>query len=91
MESVNWYAWPTQQAFDLWHQIVIDAMNLPRVGFNQATGEPQPDKTQTTAYTAVVFVADGDWRAMVEDDVATQFKSGIGTPCDSPPVTELDE
>lgn len=74
----NWYTWPSQEAFDTWHQIVIDAMNLPRVGFNQATGEPQPDKTQTTAYTAVVFVVDGDWRARVEDDVASQFLEGLG-------------
>lgn len=86
----NWYTWPTQQAFDSWHQTVIDAMNLPRVGVNQATGEPQHNKTQTTAYTALVFVIDGDWRAMLEDEVATQFSDGLGTLSEAPPLPELD-
>lgn len=84
----NWYTWPTQQAFDSWHQTVIDAMNLPRVGVNQATGNPEPNKTQTTAYTGVICVADGDWRAIVESAVATQFSDGFGILSNKPEFQE---
>jgi hypothetical protein len=86
----NWYTWSTEQAFDVWHQTVITDMNLPRIGFNQATGEPQPEKAQTTAYTEVVLVAQGDYRAIVEDAVATQFADHLGTLSEAPPLPELD-
>ena len=86
----KWYTWPTQQAFDTWHQTVINALNLPRIGVNQATGQPEPDKTQTTAYTSIVHVATGDWRAIVEDSISSQFPDGLGTLSDAPPSPEDD-
>jgi len=85
----NWYTWPTQEEFNVWHQTVIDGIGLPRVGVNQATGEPQPDKTQTIAYTNIEFVADSDWRAIVEDAVATQFADHLGTLSEAPPQPEV--
>ena len=85
---MNWYTWPTQQDFNNWHQTVTTGLHLPRVGINQATGRPEPDKQQTTAYTSVTEVAADDWRAPVDADVATTYAIGLGTPCDPPPTPE---
>ena len=85
---MNWYTWTTQQDFNNWHQTVITGLHLPRVGINQATGRPEPDKQQTTAYTSVTEVAANDWRAPVDADVATTYATGLGTPCDPPPTPE---
>ena len=85
---MNWYTWPTQQDFNDWHQTVTTGLHLPRVGINQATGRPEPDKQQTTAYTSVTEVAADDWRAPVDADVATTYATGLGTPCDPPPTPE---
>ena len=85
----KWYTWPTEQAFNTWHQTVIDGMSLPRVGFNQATGEPQPDKTKTIAYTSTIEIAADDFRAIVEDVVAIQFPDGLGTLSEAPPQPEV--
>jgi len=82
---VTYYTWPTEQAFDAWHTAVIEALNLPRIGHNAATGQPEPNKQQTTGYTSVVEVAADDWRAPVEDHVATAHPDGLGTPSDPPP------
>lgn len=80
-----WYRWTSQAAFDGWHDTVIAGLGLPRVGVNQRTGRPEPEKQQTTAYTQVERVGLRDWRASVEDEVAEQFADGLGVPSDPPP------
>jgi hypothetical protein len=85
---MSWYTWPTEAAFDTWHSAVKAGLNLPRVGVNQATGSPEPDKCQTTEYTAVTEVAADDWRASVEDDVAAAYTDGLGSVSEAPPVDE---
>lgn len=80
-----WYRWSSQSAFDGWHQTVIDGLGLPRVGVNQRTGRPQPDKQETTAYTQVQRVGLRDWRAPVAEDVAAAYPDGLGVPSDPPP------
>lgn len=88
--STHWYSWETQTpGFDTWHTAVKTGLNLPRVGVNQATGQLEPDKCQTTEYTAVTEVAADDWRAPVEDDIAAAYSDGLGTQCDPPPEPEL--
>jgi hypothetical protein len=89
MPSTNWYTWPTEAEFDTWHNGVVQALHLPRVGINAATGLPDPDAQWTTAYTAVVEVADGDWRAPVEQRVASDFADGLGVLSESPPAPEV--
>jgi len=84
-----YYTWPTEQAFDLWHAAVIEALNLPRIGVNAATGEPAPQKQQTIAYTTVVEVAADDWRAPVDPNIAAAHPDGLGTPSEPPPAPEL--
>jgi len=85
----HWRTWGTLAAFDAWHTTVVDGMNLPRVGVNQATGEPEPDAQWTTAHTKATQVAASDWRAPVEDAVADAYPSGIGVVCDPPPEPEI--
>ena len=84
-----WYTWPSEADFDVWHQQVITALNLPRVGVNAATGEPRPDAQQTTAYTSVIEVAEGDWRAPVDMDIALAHPTGLGVVSEPPPEPEL--
>lgn len=80
-----WFRWTSQSAFDGWHQMVVDGLALPRVGVNQRTGQPAPDKQNTTAYTAVVRVGLRDWRAPVGDDIAVEYADGLGVPSEPPP------
>lgn len=86
---MNWYTWPSEADFNTWHQTVIDGMGLPKVGFNAATGQLRPDAQMTTAYTSVVEVAVGDWRAPVGEDVSSVFVEGIGVVCDAPVFDDL--
>ena len=86
---MTYYTWPTLEAFDLWHDTVIEALDLPRIGHNQATGQPEPSKQQTTSYTSVVEVAADDWRAPVDSDIAAAHPDGLGTPSEPPPAPEL--
>jgi len=85
---VNWYTWPSVAAFNAWHNTVIDGLNLPRIGHNQATGQPEPQKQATTAYTSIVEVTETDWRAPVAADIAAAYTDGLGTPSEPPPVEE---
>lgn len=85
----HWRTWATRAAFDAWHTTVVDGLNLPRVGFNEATGEPEPDAQWTTAYTEAVEVAPGDFRAPVEAHVAAQYADGLGVLCDPPPMPDV--
>lgn len=86
----HWRTWKTKSAFEAWHTTVVNGLNLPRVGVNQATGEPQPGAQWTIAYTKAMEVAPGDWRAPVEDVVADAYPNGIGIVCDPPPTPDLD-
>ena len=85
---MNWYTWTSVAAFDVWHATVIAGLNLPRIGHNQATGQPEPSKQQTTAYTSIVEVAADDWRAPVANNIANTYTDGLGTPSEPPPVEE---
>lgn len=84
-----WYSWPTVSAFDAWHAAVVEALNLPRVGVNQATGEPEPAAQWTTAYTEITEVGPGDFRAPVDDHVAVHYAEGLGALSDPPPRPDL--
>jgi hypothetical protein len=86
---MEWYTWTTESAFDTWHATVISGLGMPWVGENQATGEPQPDKQLTTAYTACTEVAAGDWRAPVSDEIAANYSTGIGALSEAPPDPEI--
>lgn len=81
---MGWRTWPTRAAFDQWHTAAKTALGLPRVGYNQDTGEPEPSEQWTTQYTAPFTVTAADVRAYVEDDVAELVPVGIGIPCDPP-------
>ena len=81
---MRWYRWSSQSSFDVWHQQVIADLGLPRVGVNAKTGEPQPDKQATTAYTSVVRAGLRDWRAPVEQEIAERFADGLGVPSEPP-------
>lgn len=85
---MNWYTWPSEALFDAWHAQVVAGLGLPRIGVNQATGQPQPDKQPTTAYTSVTEVSATDWRAPVGADVAAQFADGLGVLSTAPPEQE---
>ena len=84
MPTTNWYTWPTESDFDAWHGQVVEALNLPRIGNNAATGEPNPTAQATIAYTAVTELAENDWRAPVESHIADQFTNNLGTPSEPP-------
>jgi hypothetical protein len=86
-----WYSWPDEQSFDAWHTAACTALGIPHPGYNDATGEVDPDAQWTTAYTAAVEVAADDWRAIVEPDVAQLVPDGLGTPCDPPPSPDPEE
>ena len=83
---MNWYTWTSQAAFDNWHATVIAGLNMPWIGVNQNTGELEPQKQQTTAYTAVTEVTASDWRAPVGDDIAQTYAAGLGQPSTPPPT-----
>lgn len=85
---MNWYTWTTEAAFDAWHAQVIAGLNMPWIGVDQANGQPQPDKQQTTNYTAVTEVGPTDWRAPVGDDIAAAYSDGLGAPSEPPPSPE---
>jgi hypothetical protein len=84
----QWFTWQTKPAFDTWHQTVIDGLELPQIGHNAKTGDPDPEAAWTTAYTTVTEVAADDWRAPVEDHIATEFSDGLGQPSEPPPPPE---
>lgn len=81
----SWFTWPTMSAFHEWHTVVVHGLNLPRIGVNQATGEPEPDAQWTTAYTQATEVAPADFRAPVEDHVAAHYAAGLGAFSEPPP------
>jgi hypothetical protein len=80
-----WYSWPDEQSFDAWHTAACNALGIPHPGYNEATGELDPDAQWTTAYTQPIKVSPTDWRAIVEPAVAVTCPNGLGAPCDPPP------
>ena len=88
MKLKQWYTWASQEAFDSWHQLVIEALGLPRPGINAKTGHVDVTAAWTTAYTTATEVAEGDWRAMVEQHIAEQFSEGLGDASEAPPIPD---
>jgi hypothetical protein len=86
-----WYSWTTLETFNAWHETVIEGLGFPRVGVNQQTGQPEPEKQQTVVYTAVFAVDPDDWRAPVGDDIAADYPDGLGVPSEPPPDPEPDK
>ena len=80
----NWYTWPTLSEFEIWHSNVITGLNLPRLGQNAATGEIDLNAQATTSYTVAIQISNDDWRAMVEDEIASNFADGLGLPSQPP-------
>lgn len=87
--TMHWYKWDAEPSFDAWEATVVAGLGMPWIGVNQATGQPEPDKQQTTDYTAATEVAPDDWRAPVDDAIAAAYPDGLGTPCDPPPEPPL--
>jgi len=85
-----WRQWTSLAAFDAWHDAACAALGIPHPGRNAATGEIDEDAQWTIAYTEPTVVADDDWRAVVEADVAQLVSDGLGVPCDPPPSPEPD-
>lgn len=83
-----WYLWLTEADFNAWHMTTCAMLGIPHPGYNEATGDIDPDAQWTTAYTSVTEVAADDWRAIVEPDVAALNPDGLGTPCDPPPTPD---
>jgi hypothetical protein len=88
MPATNWYTWPTEADFDAWHNPVVEALNLPRIGYNAKTGDPDPDAAWTTEYTTATEVAADDWRAPVEQHIASDYPDGLGAPSEPPLAPE---
>lgn len=88
MASTVWYSWTSKEDFDVWHNQVIESLNLPRIGYNSATGEANPTAQQTTAYTEAVKIAVDDWRAPVERKIADIFADGLGQLCEAPSLPD---
>lgn len=84
----TWFTWTSEAAFDAWHTVVVHALHLPRVGQNAKTGTLQPEAQQTIAYTAVIEVGVHDWRAPIEQWVASDYPTGLGNPSEPPPPPE---
>lgn len=81
---MNWYTWSSLENFNSWHSSVIAGLGLPRIGYNSATGLPEPGKQMTTSYTEVTEVAENDWRAPVQQDIADIYLDGLGSLSTSP-------
>jgi hypothetical protein len=62
----KWYEWDSLASFESWHQTIIIELGLPIVSVNQATGEPEPNATETVTYTNP-FEVEGKTIALVED------------------------
>lgn len=84
--QVMWYLWADQTAFDAWHSTVCAQLHLPRPGENEGSGIIDTSAQWTTAYTAITEVAANDWRAVVEDAIASAYPAGLGAPSDPPPT-----
>lgn len=85
VDFLNWYLWTSHEDFSAWHEVTCAALGIPHPNRNAATGQIDYEAQWTTAYTKVIEVAVNDWRAFVEDDIATQFTNGLGTPSYPPP------
>lgn len=79
-----WYTWSSQTDFETWHTTVCQGLGIPHPNHNGATGEVDPDATWTLRYTDVHEISPDDWRAVVDDDVAGVYQSGLGQPSSEP-------
>jgi hypothetical protein len=84
----QWYTWATVEAFDAWHEVVKQALELPKPGINAKTGHVDVTATWTTDYTSITEVAEGDYRAMVQESIAEQFSEGLGAISEAPPLPD---
>ena len=50
-----WRKFESEQAFADWHEQSKQLLNMPIVGVRASDGVPQPDKQQTTDYTALTY------------------------------------
>lgn len=85
-----YYLWSSLEDFDAWHAAVCAALGIPHPNRNDATGQIDPDAQWTVAYTYVNEVAPDDWRAFVEDEIASAYSEGLGVPCVPPPMPDED-
>jgi hypothetical protein len=84
----QWYTWTTVEAFDAWHDVVKQALGLPKPGINAKTGHVDVTAAWTTDYTSIIEVVEGDYRAMVQESIAEQFSEGLGALSEAPPLPE---
>ena len=52
---ILWRKFESEQAFASWHEQSKQLLNMPIVGVRASDGVPQPDKQQTTDYTALMY------------------------------------
>ena len=50
-----WRKFESEQSFVDWHEQSKQLLNMPIVGVRASDGVPQPDKQQTTDYTALTY------------------------------------
>lgn len=81
---MSWYSWKSQEEFNEWHSAVCTNLGIPYPNRNSATGEIDESATWTIAYTSLVQVSLNDYRAFVEEGVATNNSNGLGTLCEQP-------
>ena len=79
------YAWATEEEFSAWHDKVKAHLGLPRPGINAATGEVDESAQWTNDYTSPTLSGDLVV-AYVDDDIASQFSDGLGTPYQATPT-----
>ena len=86
MKLKQWYKWVKKEDFDIWHKKVIKRLGLPIYGVNQKTGYIDKTAAATTSYTHLIEIKEGDYRAMVEEHIANQYKEGLGVLSEAPPL-----
>ena len=62
-----WFEWDSIDLFSTWHDNLCISLKYPLIGVNQATGLPDENAQQTTAYT-VAFEVEGKYIAWVASE-----------------------
>lgn len=71
---MDWYEWPSIEAFEIWHAQKIAELHLPKTSLNQQSGEPDPKTQKTEDYTAPYQIS-GVVIAEVEHEYADGLRS----------------
>jgi len=72
------YSWESQEAFDLWHEGVMQALGIPHANKNLSSGRVDKKAQWTLSYTILNVTKDNILYAKVEDEIAQQFPDNLG-------------